>query len=68
MVPNRIKELREAKGWTQWELAHRAQLWPARISQYENGKRVPPLYAAQAIAMALDATLDELFPREEVPA
>jgi transcriptional regulator with XRE-family HTH domain len=66
--PNRIRELREAKGLTQWQLAQATGLWPARISEYETGNREPPLVAAQAIAAALEVGLDELFPREEVSA
>ena len=37
--PNRIKELREAKGWTQADVAHVMGVDPATVSGHETGRR-----------------------------
>jgi transcriptional regulator with XRE-family HTH domain len=55
-----IKALRESEGLTQSELAKRAGLTQAAISQFEEGKRVPSTRAIQKIADGLGVSLDTL--------
>ena|SRR3712207_6337788 len=57
----RIRHLRQEKGWTQRDLATRAGLKPAGISKYELGTHQPSLAALKAIAEALGTTTDHLF-------
>jgi transcriptional regulator with XRE-family HTH domain len=50
----RIRELRDAKGWSQDELARRAQVRQATISNFERGKtRSVDLDVLDRIAAAL---------------
>jgi transcriptional regulator with XRE-family HTH domain len=68
----KLKELREAKGWSQKKLADESGTSQKGISNWENGERVPAWDAVLKLAKALgvDCTafggLDE--PTEEPPA
>ncbi len=54
----RLKTLREAKGWSQAELARRAGVTQAYIAQLETGVRTnPTLKVAQRLARALRVPL-----------
>lgn len=62
IIGNRIKQARKSRGLSQVELAQRCQ-WSdgqTRISNYENGKRMPTLIDIRAIAAALDLNKDWL--------
>jgi len=59
---NNIRELREAAGMTQGELAGRAGVSRPYLSNVENGAAEPTVKKAAAIARALGVTVDELFP------
>lgn len=61
---NRVRERRTAQDLTQMQLAVKAETTPAHISRIENGHR-PSLDTAQKLAMALTATVDDLFPLDE---
>jgi transcriptional regulator with XRE-family HTH domain len=66
MSPERIGRMlrvaREAKGWTQDELARKAKLTKPYISQLENGVRKnPSLPALQRLAKALGVPVAELL-------
>jgi transcriptional regulator with XRE-family HTH domain len=66
MAPERIGRMlrvaREAKGWTQDELARKAKLTKPYISQLENGVRKnPSLPALQRLAKALGVPVAELL-------
>jgi transcriptional regulator with XRE-family HTH domain len=66
MSPERIGRMlrvaREAKGWTQDELARKAKLTKPYISQLENGVRKnPSLPALQRLAKALGVPVTELL-------
>ena len=52
--------LRITKGLTQKELAEKAKVTEAALSRYENGKRIPNVATACAIADALGVTIDDL--------
>jgi transcriptional regulator with XRE-family HTH domain len=57
----RLRRLREAKGWTQVELAKKARVTQAFISQLEAGtKPTPSVVHILRIAKALGVTVEEL--------
>jgi DNA-binding XRE family transcriptional regulator len=58
---NLVFKLRIEKGWTQPQLAIKAQVSIATISKAENNKYINPLSMSR-IASALGKTLDEVFP------
>lgn len=43
--PEKIKKLRELRGWTQFELAKKIGLHPGTVSHWESGFQVPIKYA-----------------------
>jgi transcriptional regulator with XRE-family HTH domain len=49
----RLRELREARGWTQQDLAGRAGVSAISVTRYESGGRVPDFDAVLALAGAL---------------
>lgn len=57
---NPIKVWREHRGLTQQQLAERAGISPAYLSQLETGKRVGSKGVLLAIAHALNISLDDL--------
>ncbi len=57
----RLKEFRAKHDLTQEDLARLAGVRRETILAIENGKSVPSLQLAHAIARALQATIDELF-------
>jgi transcriptional regulator with XRE-family HTH domain len=65
-VARRIREARNAQGWTQAELAHRTQRTQAALSLWESGKRTPGLDDLIDLAGALEKELSYFFPPEEV--
>lgn len=58
---DRLKTLRESCGLNQTELARKAGLTQAAISQIEDGKRVPSLQSLQKLASELGMTVDSLI-------
>ncbi len=58
---NRIKEFREARGWSQQELAKRTGLSRTGISAIEMGKLIPSTLAALTLAQTFGCTLEEIF-------
>src|SRR5713226_2626871 len=56
----KIRAAREARGWTQAELAGRAQVAQGYLSYLEQDQREPSLSIAARIARELDLGLDEL--------
>jgi transcriptional regulator with XRE-family HTH domain len=64
-IGQRIKAAREARGWTQQQLAIAIGVWSSQISRWETGVN-PPFYATvEAIARALDAP--ELLQLDQEP-
>ena len=53
----RLRELRQKRGWTQVELAHKCDLPQARISELENGSRAPNLVTMIRLAAALQCRM-----------
>ncbi len=62
---DRIREGREAKGWTQEQLADKAQISKGFLSDVENNKRNVSAENALKIADALGMSLDYLMRGEE---
>ena len=60
-LASRIKELRDRKGISQEELAHRAGLSRTGMGFLETGKRWPRLDTLMKVADGLNITLDELL-------
>jgi transcriptional regulator with XRE-family HTH domain len=56
----RLRAAREARGWTQHELAEAAGCLNVEISRWECGHRTPGLGTICAIANALHVTIDSL--------
>ncbi|MFV0406989.1 MAG: helix-turn-helix domain-containing protein [Propioniciclava sp.] len=61
MIGGRIRSLRTELGMTAQQLAHKAELSPAQISQIERGSSDPSLESLRRIARALGKPLFDLF-------
>jgi putative transcriptional regulator len=60
-VGKRIRELRQARGWTQQILADHAQIERSHLARLEEGKREAGLMMLEKIAEALETSLSELL-------
>ena len=58
---NRLREAREAKGWTQAELAERIGVSRKTVNTVENAVFVPSTVVALKLAEALGCAVEELF-------
>tara|TARA_R110002051_G_scaffold94682_3_gene164610 strand:+ start:1051 stop:1260 length:210 start_codon:yes stop_codon:yes gene_type:complete len=58
-----LQALRRAKGFSQEELAHRADVHQTYLSGVERGRRNVSVMVLARIAAALDADLDDLTKR-----
>jgi HTH-type transcriptional regulator/antitoxin HipB len=56
----KIRQAREARGWSQMELAKRAKLTQAYLSYLEADERQPSLSIAARLSRELEIPLDEL--------
>lgn len=65
----RLVSMRKAKGWTQIELAQRAELHVVQVRRYETGVSEPSLEAIRKLAVALSVSADALLfePNERGP-
>jgi transcriptional regulator with XRE-family HTH domain len=69
LLGKRIKKLREAKGWTQLELAIKAGLSPSNLAAVEQGQIADPRTSTTtAIASALGVDVAELLREDRPPA
>lgn len=57
----RVRQLRDAKGWSQERLAERAEIDRSYLAGIESGARNPSLKALDRLAAALDIRLAGLF-------
>jgi transcriptional regulator with XRE-family HTH domain len=57
----RLKKLRTAKKWSQYELAKRAGISRVYVAKLESGRSDPTVGMAQRIAKALGVSLTELL-------
>ena len=60
-----VRKLREAKGWSQEDLAEASSLHRTYVSGIERGVRNPTLTIVLRLANALHATPAELLAREK---
>jgi transcriptional regulator with XRE-family HTH domain len=64
---NRLKEIRENRGLSQWELGKITDIYPQKISDFERGRRDLRLNEAKRVADFLGVNLAELVEhRKEV--
>jgi putative transcriptional regulator len=64
LVLNRIKELRNARGWTQEQLAEAAGVSRQSINSIERDRYVPSLVLALTFARIFACSTDEIFTLE----
>jgi len=62
-VGQRIRDLRQARDWSQQLLADHAQIERAHLSRLEDGKREPGLRVLERIANALEVDVVDLLRR-----
>jgi putative transcriptional regulator len=60
-VNNRLRELREAKGWSQGELAERLDVSRQTVNALETGKYDPSLPLAFRIARLFKGRIEDIF-------
>ena len=60
-MDNRLRELREAKGWSQGELAEQLEVSRQTINALETGKYDPSLPLAFRIARLFERRIEEIF-------
>jgi putative transcriptional regulator len=58
---NRLRELRDARGWSQGELAERLEVSRQTVNALETGKYDPSLPLAFRIARLFDSRIEEIF-------
>lgn len=63
-VRNRVRELRGAAGWTQQELADRAEVSRQTINAVETGKYVPSLTLALVLSRIFAQSVESIFALE----
>ena len=56
-----VKKLREAKGWSQEEFAHEADIHRTYVSDIERGSRNPTIKIVEKLAKCLDVPAGELL-------
>ena len=64
-VLNRVKELRNERGWTQQELAEQVGVSRQSINSIERNRYVPSLPLALEFARVFGCTTDEIFTLED---
>jgi len=64
-VRNRVKELREEKGWTQQQLADHVSVSRQSINSIERNRYVPSLELALLFARVFGVPTDEIFKLEK---
>ena len=61
VLHNRVRELREAQGWTQLHLAERMGVSRKTVNTIENGVFAPSALVALKMARALGKPVDDIF-------
>jgi putative transcriptional regulator len=61
---NRLRELRDERGWSQGALAERADVSRQTINAIETGKYDPSLPLAFRLARVFELTIEEIFAGE----
>lgn len=60
-LTNSLRPIREARGWTQGQLAEMIGVSRKTINTVENGVFIPSTVIALKLAAALDARVEDLF-------
>lgn len=60
-MKSRVRELREAQGWSQGELAERLEVSRQTVNALETGKYDPSLPLAFRIARLFDGRIEDIF-------
>jgi transcriptional regulator with XRE-family HTH domain len=66
MTRNAVAQLLAERGWTDGRLAARARLDRAHVNQVKNGRALPRIATALAIARALGVPIAVAFPPDAV--
>jgi putative transcriptional regulator len=64
-VKSRVRDLREAQGWSQAQLGERLDVSRQTVNAIETGKYDPSLPLAFRIARLFDASIESIFLPEE---
>lgn len=64
----RLKQVRESRGWSQLDLANKCGLQATAISHFETGSRSPSFDNLKRLADALSVSSDYLLGRSDDPA
>jgi len=56
-VGPRLRRLRQAKGWAQWQMGERCGVAQSKISEIERGKRMPGVRILMRLCAALRVRL-----------
>jgi transcriptional regulator with XRE-family HTH domain len=62
-----LRQLREERGWSQEQLAERADLNRSYLGEVERGRAVPSIVTVSKLAGALDIRLSSMIARCELP-
>ena len=62
-----ITENREARGWTEYQLAERSGLPQSTISSWYRKNMIPTIPSLEKICHAFGITLSQLFAEQDVP-
>jgi len=65
MGQSRLRELRESRGWSQFELGRRSKTHPSVISSVEHGRLVAGLAVRRRLSRALGLPVEEVFPEPQ---
>lgn len=57
-----LKQIRSQKGFTQVEIADKANIAVRTYQNYEAGERTPNVHIALSLAKVLNCPVEELFP------
>ena len=66
-ITNRVKELRNERGWTQQQLAEAVGVSRQSVNSIERNRYVPSLPLALKFAEVFDCLTDDIFTLEEKP-
>jgi transcriptional regulator with XRE-family HTH domain len=66
-VGNRIRALRKEQGWSQEELAFRADIHPSHMGTIERGEKRATIESFERIANAFGISFDGLFKFTSIP-
>ena len=59
-----IRQLREERGWTQFELAGKVNVTPSTVYNWERGKFEPRYSQLRALSEAFGVAMDDIVPTE----